>query len=1085
MIERYNPFEKMLSCDSDKFYDRDCDGENETIQQISDIMNGCKNYSVPDLNKVVQQLGFSSQPKHSQLSHEHKQSKSTHFSSYFVNIDGNTTNFNNLLVELTRIDHQFSVIGIAETNTDKPLANLFQIPGYNSFYQSTIEDKVKGTGVALYVADYLIAEEMDNLGLCTPDIESLFVQISHPLSNQTLICGVIYRPPSGNFQNFIKEFDNICTLLPKSGVRLIGDYNADLLKINSTHDGSKNPTIFEDSFIKAGLTPVISIPTHTRINCRPSCIDNILTSDTDKLVLSGCIKDQIGEHMPIFEFTDIKFEGENDKKAKTTKYYEFSNENINKFVDILENELSNLKISNKFSEFTDIFGKALDSTCKLEKPKVTKRTTLNNPWISESIVSAVNRKHELKDDWVKSISKVAPKGNIQLYDIFSNYRRVLKYVINSAKKLYDCNRISEHKTDRKKTWQIINELRGKSKKSIKPSMVIDNKKITDRRMIANHFNNYFNSIASKLNESVLSANVSDSRFQSFVDFLMPSNENSIFLDDCSPEELLEIISQFDNNKASDIPVRVIKKAAHIISPVLANYFNLLMAEGTFPDVLKVGRVTPVFKKGNPEDVGNYRPVSTLPIFGKIFEKVMYSRIYNFALSQGIIDKNQFGFRKSHSTCHAVNYSVRIIEESLRKKNHILGIFIDLSKAFDTIDHSTLLTKLERYGIRGNANSLIKSYLSNRTQHIEVLGEKSDPLMIKYGVPQGSVLGPLLFLLYINDISNCSNLGIFVLFADDTNIFVEGKTVEDAYRKANELLHLVKRYMTLNKLHINMSKCCYVHFRPRVTVNTSVHESEVELSIDGFPIKKCKTAKFLGVILDEHLTWEPHIAALKRKLGYASATLNRIRDSIPEDLHTDLYYTLFESHLTYCISVWGGSSKTNITKIWLAQKHCVRILFGNKKSYLEKFETCARARPFPLQKLTQDFYELEHSKPLFKDRNILSIQNLYTYHTFMEIFKILKLRYPISLFDLFNISSRKEMILITPFPSNDFIYRATTIWNTVAPKLKLQDYTHNISLAKSTLKKALLHIQHSENKLDWTENDYDLSKICLKSLAARA
>ena len=141
-------------------------------------------------------------------------------------------------------------------------------------------------------------------------------------------------------------------------------------------------------------------------------------------------------------------------------------------------------------------------------------------------------------------------------------------------------------------------------------MVIDNKKITDRRMIANHFNNYFNSIASKLNESVLSANVSDSRFQSFVDFLMPSNENSIFLDDCSPEELLEIISQFDNNKASDIPVRVIKKAAHIISPVLADYFNLLMAEGTFPDVLKVGRVTPVFKKGNPEDVGNYRPVST-------------------------------------------------------------------------------------------------------------------------------------------------------------------------------------------------------------------------------------------------------------------------------------------------------------------------------------------------------------------------------------------------------------------------------------------------------------------------------------------
>ena len=184
----------------------------------------------------------------------------------------------------------------------------------------------------------------------------------------------------------------------------------------------------------------------------------------------------------------------------------------------------------------------------------------------------------------------------------------------------------------KKTWKIINELRGKSKKSVKPSIVIDNKKITDRRIIANHFNNYFNSIASKLNESIVTMDVSDSKLQTFEDFLMPSNKNSLFRDDCSAEELLDIMSQLDNNKASDIPIRVIKKTAHLICPVLADYFNILMAEGTFPDVLKVGRVTPIFKKGNLEEVGNYRPVSTLPIFGKIFEKVLYSRIYNFALS---------------------------------------------------------------------------------------------------------------------------------------------------------------------------------------------------------------------------------------------------------------------------------------------------------------------------------------------------------------------------------------------------------------------------------------------------------------------
>ena len=205
----------------------------------------------------------------------------------------------------------------------------------------------------------------------------------------------------------------------------------------------------------------------------------------------------------------------------------------------------------------------------------------------------------------------------------------------------------------KKTWQIINEIRGKTKSVATPSIIIDNRKILDRRVICNEFNKYFNSIASVLNDSIVGSDLSHMKFASFESFMRPANKNSIFLDDCSTEELLELISQLDNNKSSDIPIRIIKKSAHIICPYLAAYFNVCMAKGCFPDILKVGKVTPIFKKGNVEDVGNYRPVSTLPIFGKLFEKVIYSRIYNFALSQNILDENQFGFRKSHSTSHAV------------------------------------------------------------------------------------------------------------------------------------------------------------------------------------------------------------------------------------------------------------------------------------------------------------------------------------------------------------------------------------------------------------------------------------------------
>ena len=215
----------------------------------------------------------------------------------------------------------------------------------------------------------------------------------------------------------------------------------------------------------------------------------------------------------------------------------------------------------------------------------------------------------------------------------------------------------------------------------------------------------------------------------------------------------------------------------------------------------------------------------LPIFEKIFEKIIYSRLYNFLSHNGMISDSQFGFRKNHSTTHAIHHSLNIIRENISDKKHILGIFIDLSKAFDTLDHKILLKKLDNCGIRGIANDLLKSYLSQRQQFTHFNGENSDKENILFGVPQGSVLGPLLFLIYIiNDITNSiqDENNKLVFYTDDTKIFITGYNKRSLIEKGNEILFKVNDFMKSNRLHINLDNCCFMHFDPRAKTSEADH-----------------------------------------------------------------------------------------------------------------------------------------------------------------------------------------------------------------------------------------------------------------------
>ncbi|KAL5252854.1 hypothetical protein ACHWQZ_G015578 [Mnemiopsis leidyi] len=723
-----------------------------------------------------------------------------HCSSYFLNIDGNKSNFDSLTVELDLIEHKFSVIGLAETNTTPDESSVYQLPEYNSFYQDTIDNKSKGTGVALYIHESLSATVIQSVSDTTQNLESLFVTTRSNSKEATF--GVLYRPPNGEFSSFLNELTAILQLLPKKSVQLMGDLNVNLL------NDSKERLELEEVMLSAGFFPVISIGTHEKPGCKRTCIDNILTNDISNVIYSGVISESISHHLPIFGIFENLLQISPSTVTKCIQLYDYRDANIEDFLNNLKISLDT-DIPRTFSDFYEQFSINLDKACKLTKPKNSKRTPVSNPWITGGIATSVIAKHELHDNWQAAKNKRCVKNpsvrcseapdDCQCYfckelerhrTLFTDKRRRVKHIINIAKKRYYCQKIDECDGDSKKTWEIINNLRGKSSRKIKPSFVINNERIVFRRLIAHEFNKYFVSIATNLNK-VYEDPSNDpilANTDLYKNYLPASCKNSIYMHDCTESEIATIITELKNGKASDVPIKVIKQSSQVIAGHLACAYNKCMSEGTFPCVLKTGKVTPIYKKDNEELVENYRPVSTLPVFGKIFEKVIYSRLYSFFTSQGILYENQFGFRKGHSTSHALNFSVNHIEANTKKGKHVLGIFIDLSKAFDTLPFDKLLFKLSHYGIRGNALKLLESYLTDRRQYVAVLGEESEKEIVKLGVPQGSVLGPLLFLIYINDIYKCSDLGKFVLFADDTNIFVSADTIHEVYEIANQTLH---------------------------------------------------------------------------------------------------------------------------------------------------------------------------------------------------------------------------------------------------------------------------------------------------------
>ncbi len=337
--------------------------------------------------------------------------------------------------------------------------------------------------------------------------------------------------------------------------------------------------------------------------------------------------------------------------------------------------------------------------------------------------------------------------------------------------------------------------------------------------------------------------------------------------------------------------------------------------------MKTAKIIPIYKTGDKHFYTNYRPISLLSQFSKILEKLFVARLDSFIEKYHILIEGQYGFRTNRSTSMALMEVTEELTNSIYNKEYAVGVFIDLKKAFDIINHNILLHKLERYGIRGVGLSWIRSYIENRKQFVQIGDYRSSRSNISCGVPQGFVLGPKLFILYINDITMASDMLKYVIFADDTNIFSSGKDLQRLLQAITVELENLKLWFDNNKLSLNISKSKFILFGNK-KVNPNM---QVELSIENVKLERVQEHTFLGVIIDQNMSWKPHISYVRSKTARSLGILRKTRHILNLRSLYLLYCTLLLPYLTYCVETWGNTYKSNLNPLIVMQKKAIRTV----------------------------------------------------------------------------------------------------------------------------------------------------------------
>lgn len=912
--------------------------------------------------------------------------KDNRISLLHLNIRSYAANFKDLSALLDMNKVYPSVIILTETWFN---GNSCQnITGYTSYHSFRVDRG--GGGVSIYVRSDYKSYIISQLCVVNNDMESCGVNVVFDDNLNVKILGV-YRPPN-NIDSFNSYFfDNmISQFRPAEQVVVGGDLNIDL--INPTPAGLDYITRYHCN----SYMPLVNIATRIT-DTSATCIDHFWTNILIDIV-PAVINVNITDHFPIMIILKCS-----KRKELIEKMYRDHREcNLSsllsesaRLIDIMRPLLSNeIDVNYSTNVFHESLYKIYNSCCPINKKTISVKR-LSKPWVTDDLLLAINRKHSLFKDY---------KLGVVSFDMYKQYNNFVTREIKKSKKSYFDYKFQQCRGNLRGTWKQLNELLNRKNKSgggVK--LRCDNGgDITNGTEVANYFNYYFTNVGTTLDRSIAAATVDP------LQYMGDRNIRSFFASPATAGEVAGIIKSLPNKSPGIdcIPTLVFKHVSLNIVHIISNLFNNSLLQGIFPTCLKHAKVIPIFKSGDACIVSNYRPISILQILSKIFEKLMHVRLYSFLNRCSILNSCQFGFRQNFGTEDAVLEYLSDTYTSLDSKKYFITLFLDFSKAFDTVNHRILINKLEHMGIRGTVNQWFDSYLDGRTQHVHVMGTDSNHYPISVGIPQGSNLGPLLFIMYINDMHKCCPRLKCIHFADDTTLYCSHAGIGPLEDIVNSELRLVDEWLKANRLSLNVGKTSYMVTSNRLLLN------DLNINIRNTSINRVYSAKFLGITIDSRLDFKDHVKTVSVKISRAVGAISRVQPYVPQQTLLNLYNTLVYPLLSYGVCAWGNSSVGNGNIIRRLQGRMLRVFRRNNY----------------------------HST--FNDLNILCFEYIYEYFVLTKFYRYKNKhvhvyfdtiinnlepvhRYPTRFVDLGNLNIPHHRLGRS---QNSFMFSAVNFWN---------------------------------------------------------